>query len=404
MEQFNPFIKQIVAKQDQLTAEENKADFIQTEIKWNDNFDQMAAEKTISGLKTNINGTDQEEEKLRTQRAGLYSNLIDLENHKCPFWKVQIFFSSEQRSLRKKIKGIKKEVNSNQVNIKKCQDCRSEYLESIKAEDGRIFRFISFNKVEQEKELLSFQKLIATTEKDLLFLKHESKKLIEKLRPLLDELKQIEHKIAKLEMQIDKAKDFDSALSNASSKKEKAIIHGYCEDELGFSGPRQAVSSFDKQKQSVLRTKNKLEKRITDMSNRHIKPIRRLVFDGNNLCYCGQSFIGFTALRKLVNEASKKKPSMIIFDSGIRGLTQSSNQQIRKEFGSNIDIHIVSNKQAADETILKYSEDIEGAYVVTNDRFSDYPESKIVTENRMIRHEILLNMAFVHDLDISVKY
>ena len=291
-----------------------------------------------------------------------------------------------------------------ELKLKQNQDRQLKIPIEISAHQDAILKYDNFDAIQQNEQLELELELIAKAKAEISDLKVESKKLTRKLAPELNKLKELEEEIKTLDRKIDTARKFDQDLSDAKNSYDRALIHQECESDLGFSKPRQAISTFEKRKQSLRRNCTKIEKRLENISDRLAKPIRRLIFDGNNLCYCGDKFIGFSALLKFTDEVSRDKLTSIIFDSSIRQMTKSSDSQIRKKFDDRIDIHIVATRQAADETILKFSDNIEGAYVVTNDRFEDYPSSKVKTENRMIRHEILPGKGFIHDLDVSIDY
>jgi hypothetical protein len=291
-----------------------------------------------------------------------------------------------------------------ELKLKQNQDRQLKIPIEISVLQDAILKYDDFDEIQQNQQLELELELIAKAKAEISDLKVESKKLTRKLAPELNKLKELEEEIKTLDRKIDTAREFDQDLSDAENSYDRALIHQECESDLGFSKPRQAISTFEKRKQSLRRNCTKIEKRLENISDRLAKPIRRLIFDGNNLCYCGDKFIGFSALLKFTDEVSRDKLTSIIFDASIRQMTKSSDSQIRKKFGDKIDIHIVATRQAADETILKFSDNIEGAYVVTNDRFEDYPSSKVKTENRMIRHEILPGKGFIHDLDVSIDY
>ena len=231
-----------------------------------------------------------------------------------------------------------------------------------------------------------------------------SGELNKRIKPELEKLKELEKGIESFERKISLAQDYENELSNASNSYERAMAHQDCENELGFSKPRQAVSSFQRKVSSLKRNKTKLEKKINELTRRKLRDIKHLVWDGSNLCYCGDEFIGLSALIPLTENTPKNYKITIIFDASIRRLLKKSDGEIKVLFSDSVDIHIVATKRAADETVLNFCETDKTSFIVTNDRFNDFPGSAAKRDGRMIRHEILQGQAFIHDIDVSVKY
>lgn len=403
-DRFNPFLRQISEKQAALDASALYAEKIKKSLIWYTKFDRIVEKNQISSLKLEKKDLQQYASLLHKE---IQEKLEILESHKASkvsFWRLKTFFTPEQKVLRKKINELKTSSAGLELKLKQNQDRQLKIPIEISAHQDAILKYDDFDEIQQNQQLELELELIAKAKAEISDLKVESKKLTRKLAPELNKLKELEEEIKTLDRKIDTARKFDQDLSDAKNSYDRALIHQECESDLGFSKPRQAISTFEKRKQSLRRNCTKIEKRLENISDRLAKPIRRLIFDGNNLCYCGDKFIGFSALLKFTDEVSRDKLTSIIFDASIRQMTKSSDSQIRKKFGDRIDIHIVATRQAADETILKFSDNIEGAYVVTNDRFEDYPSSKVKTENRMIRHEILPGKGFIHDLDVSIDY
>ena len=91
-------------------------------------------------------------------------------------------------------------------------------------------------------------------------------------------------------------------------------------------------------------------------------------------------------------------------DSGIQGMLKTNEQYIRGVFSKNVSVHIVAPRQPADYTILTYADSFPKSWIISNDRFSDFPDLKIVRENRIFRHEIINGRVLVNSLDIDISY
>ena len=117
-----------------------------------------------------------------------------------------------------------------------------------------------------------------------------------------------------------------------------------------------------------------------------------------------ETFVGINPLKEVTAELQKRFNVILVFDSAIRKMLMSHNAEIVAQFGSNMKVHIVANKQFADETILDLASNNITSYVISNDRFGDFNEKEVVKNNRMIRHEVVNNRVLIHDLDINVGY
>lgn len=136
-------------------------------------------------------------------------------------------------------------------------------------------------------------------------------------------------------------------------------------------------------------------------------PIKKIVIDGSNLCYEQGKFIGAKALAWLTQNLKNKYEVIVVFDSGAflgLGFNQTDPEELEKIFGKGVKIHKVQRERKADETILKYAENEQTYYVISNDRFRDYPQAEVVTNNRIIRHEILGGKIIIHQLDLALSY
>ena len=404
VEKFDPFIKAINSKKLTLTKKKLELDELTKSLDWFKSFNINNAVQELTQLKSSLIETELSITSNKIEIGGHNSKLNDFKKEKSPIWKVHHFFREDQKTIRTKIKNERLMVKILSNKIFKLENDQSNVNDKIKDLQKEINNYSSFEENKSKALIKNLALDIESETSEIEILNGKSKDLNEKLKPELEELSKLLAEITKLDRKIAIASSFEDELSSATTSYERAMAHQRCEQELGFSKPRQATSKYEQEKRTISRKIAKIEDRLKQLSDRYLKAVEKLVFDGNNLCYCGGEYIGLSALRKLVEIAAGKFPILIIFDSGIRGLEQCSDSDIRKAFPKNIELHVVATKEAADETIIKFSDDVSGCYVVTNDRFDDYPNSKVKIDNRMIRHEILPSKAFIHDLDISVVW
>lgn len=164
----------------------------------------------------------------------------------------------------------------------------------------------------------------------------------------------------------------------------------------------------------------KLRERIQRIEELYLRmaEMEYIVIDGNNCCYEGDDFIGLAALRVLVPELLRQGFRVaVIFDGSIcpmlkrkpaevkEDMLKQIPAEVQKELGDGaIIFHIALKRQQADGTILALAKDDPHAFVLSNDRFSEYPESPVVQQGRLIRREIVDGQMLVRELGIQVRF
>ena len=148
----------------------------------------------------------------------------------------------------------------------------------------------------------------------------------------------------------------------------------------------------------------KLHTRVDGLIRFATWDIRHIVIDGNNLCYEGERFLRLSALEALVPILSQKYKITLIFDANIRRKLKLSNKDIEARFPQSVQVHVVASSRAADETVLATAGDDSHTFVLSNDRFVDYPEKMAVKDGRLLRHEIVNHVVYIHELQMDVGF
>jgi len=225
-----------------------------------------------------------------------------------------------------------------------------------------------------------------------------------KLKPITDELSRIDLELKKTNSIIVIAQNYNTKLDNAFNARERAIIHQECERYLGDGQPNIIIRRNSGLIKMHQRDLEKLLVRAKKISDKAIRKIDTIVIDGNNMAYENSKFIGIKAILSSTQILEKDYKVIVIFDSEIRSMLKKSSRSISEEFGDSIKIHIVASKQKADETILDLVSGKLNSYVVSNDRFSDYFDKEAIQSKRILRHEIIDNSIFIHDLDLKTTF
>jgi hypothetical protein len=194
-------------------------------------------------------------------------------------------------------------------------------------------------------------------------------------------------------------------MSRAANGYERAKIHELSKQSLGDPSPRKVKAAKERELDGIDRNIKKLQMRLEAIAEKSSRVIRRLVIDGNNLCYLHspRKFLGLSALRPLANALVEKYEVMVVFDASIREQLRKNDRQIAECFSNRVRVHIVATDQKADESLLKIASETDD-WVVSGDRFGDYPEMPAVKNKRLIRHEILEGKVLLNDLGIAITY
>lgn len=220
--------------------------------------------------------------------------------------------------------------------------------------------------------------------------------------PRADYISLIE-RLQRLHKNVAEASDFNDRLDRASNGYEKAMIHRECEQRFDIGSPSRVISNLQRDIRPIERDLEKLRARLEDIARKAMRMIEKLVFDGNNLCYQARDFCGLGPLKAAVQRLAGRYQILIVFDASIRGKLRMNDSEIAQLFGDAAAVHVVATKQKADETVLDLAAN-EHAYVVSNDRFGDFPEKPPVRERRLLRHEIVDGRVLIHDLGVNERF
>lgn len=295
-----------------------------------------------------------------------------------------MFRSADFKLLRKSkfnknndIKKIRKKIFEME-NIKKVAEYR-ENIFDLKAKIGNLER----SKIDTRSKLLEIELCVGAH---------------------INERSMLKSQISLLETEIRRAEQIDRNLSNASNSYERALLHKECNELFDNGKPLTVIINREKEILSIKRNITKLEKRIDNEMERSLRKINHLIIDGNNMCYERNNFISFKAISALLADLPKKMKKTIIFDSSIRKLMKTNDQDISNYFKGAAETYIVPTKTSADEYILKLSEKEMNTYIVSNDRYSDFHDYKSVKNGKIIRFMVTNGNIIINDLSISASF
>ena len=400
----NPINQQINGLRKSLIEQENRQKDAELELNWYTTFHFTRESDELKKVQGSIVQNRIELDRTKRDLSILVNELRVSSENLVPIWKITSYFSPEQKSQRKSNRRIKEGIGILKIRLEQGKTKGVDLKASEAAFENQIQKYREFD-IEHWNQIYEDSKNShAQIRVDLENRKIAANELDQIIQDTEKQINENQSELENIEVEIKKIKRLDRNLSNAKNAYERAMIHKECERMFGVGQPSRAINKFEKHKDSIERTINKITHRLSQQIERYSRNINHLIFDGNNFCYCGEKFIGLTALNMVLRELQQYKRVSVIFDAGIRGLCRSDNQTIKKKLPNWLEVHIVATKQKADETILGFASDNQHAFIITNDRFSDFKSENAVKQKRLIRHEILTDNVFIHDLNIKLTY
>lgn len=399
----NPFASELAELQAGFDRASEKIRDLSSQLNWFQRFDPDAAHGSLKATEraifTAYNQLETAKQKVNAQQL----KVGQLKECSSPGFDPRYWFSSERAIAQRQLPVARQDMATLQ---RECDELkvRIQTNEQLaKKVQGDISRSRSFDELLAQATLRSLQAELERLEPQLFSLRNRKVDLDSKLEVLLRSLTEREMKRKQLAHELSCAQQYEENLTNAQTPKERAVLHGECEREFGNSKPMMVVRARRGALQPVEADIQKLTERINHIIKCSVRDVRTLVIDGNNLCYQQNEFIGFSALKSLVPQLALKYEVQLIFDSGIRGKLRMKDSEIRGCFPQAL-VHVVASKIKADETILDAAGGDKHFFVISNDRFADFPEKNVVLQGRILRHEIFDDSVRIHDLSISAAF
>ncbi|WP_430292949.1 NYN domain-containing protein [Pseudomonas sp. B1-22] len=347
---------------------------------------------------------------LQTEEIGLLIDLKDLDqakaDHEAAKTQAQAGFDprywfSSQRAVAKQV-------------LAACATKLSRISSKVDARKGRIHNLtesasvLDFNISQHlSTDILLLQARLNTNGIELNVLEEQLGPLRAKEAEINDligaqvsSLRELEARRSNLLSVIRTAEGFESALARAANSYERMEIHRKCETALGNGKPGVVISQSKGELRGVEANIEKLKRAIELAVSRASAEIKALVLDGNNLCNTQDGeFIGLRGLLAVVPLMLKKFRVTLIFDPGIRTKLKTTAAQLQALFPG-AEVHVMKSKVAADETILNAAQFDTLTYIVSRDRFKDFPHLNAVKQQRVVGFTVLNNTISIESLNI----
>lgn len=427
---YNPLDRQLEAvsgARERLQAERAS---LQKDLAWHKKFNRSTAVASLKPLEAAVRRIMEDCTPVTAKLAAQKLLTNELESKARAGWNLFYWLSSEHtrangrlKEHRELVAGLEKEDKrlSRQLATAKKQFTEAkrtiakfDKFDSDSVQEGLANLDAEFSLREIEREELAVRK--AVLDRHLEAPVEEMQRLRAEMNTLRSRREFLEEDRSRLDQRLREVERLDERLTGAPNSYERRLLHEECERRFGSSRPRDVmretrglIQHSGRESQQVTthlasldRNTKKLEARIKKIADRGSRVVRSLIIDGSNLCYQQQSFIGLTVLKPLCRTLVKTMNVTVIFDASVRRALEGDDVDLAKDLPG-ATVHVVASRTSADETILDAAKD-EYIFVLSNDRFAEYPDKAAVRNDRLIRHEILNGHAMVHDLAIDLPF
>lgn len=371
---------------------------------WYKNFDSSAAATTIGNAKSSTGKFIEEIGQLEPKILIQASEVTRIREKASPGWNPKYWFSAERASVKADLSNKIAELSQLQNRLDWLQTQTKIQRDTVARVDGQLKKYNKHDPLEFDAKISTLNLEIDALTRRLQEVSRQRGDLDVQLRAPLTELEKFTSQRISVAADISRAQSMDDEMSRAANGYERALVHERSKQTLGDPSPRKVKVSKERELESIDRNIKKLQTRLEAIAEKSSRVIRRLVIDGNNMCYDNTSkFLGLRALRPVANALADKYEVLVVFDASIREQLRKGDDQIVNCFTNRVRVHIVATGQKADETLLKIASGPDD-WVISGDRFKEYPEMPAVKDKRLIRHEILEGKVLVNDLEVDLCY
>lgn len=314
------------------------------------------------------------------------------------------WFSAERRENKRRLKHHRTEERQLQLDLDANTKRMQGELKLSASLDAECDRYRQFERLRESASLKADVAKLADLRHRLEQEQARKDQIDAKLAEPLSKLAEYRERDRILSDEIDQAVKLEASLDRATNRYERHRIHEQCNSLFGDGSPGKIMRQRRNEVEAVRRSIEKLETRLGNICRASARVVKTVVVDGNNLCYENhKEVIGLGAIEAAVKRLAVDYTVVIVFDAQICAVLRMNHQAINARFKRVAKVHIVSSKRGADETILDAATD-KDAYVISNDKFRDFPDKPAVREARVATHSIVNRKIMIHDFDINEQF
>jgi Zc3h12a-like Ribonuclease NYN domain len=401
--EYNPLTAQVRSRREDLDALRKTVSELTLQLGWYDAFDPTAAASLAAVEEANIASLAIQLAELEKTLANTKRRVEGIRSTARLGWNPQHWFSETRSTAKSELALCLADIEKSQADKRLYADEQARALASLTGARETLERYSKFDRDDAMDNLPGLETEIRCRGAELDGLKAREKALDEELEDPRNVLVDIRSQVEGLRSDLEKAERFERKLGKADNSYERMLIHRECEHTFGTGSPSKVIGKVQGKIAGKERSVEKLELRLREIARRGALNVQALVIDGSNLCYEGDKLIGLFALRALCAQLADNFEVTVVFDASIREkLGTPSDDRLQSQL-LGVKVHVVASRTGADETILDAAQD-PTTFVVSNDRFADFPDKPAVRDDRLIRHEIINDRILVHDLSIDVEF
>lgn len=401
---MNPFAQQLETLDSERRQADTDLERWQSQLTWFKAFDFDQSDQELKRLRRLETAAQVKLEQARQALAAAEASVQKLGPAAGLGFDPRYWFSSERAVAKRRLESAKHELAARRTKAKDAWVELSGAEETCRKLDAEIANARKFDPLLAQAAIPALQARLQHIEHQSSGLRRRRDDLDAVLREPLAALRVEERRHATLAATIRSAESFERELNGAANSFERRQIHERCEHELGDGRPANVLRKSQGEIRSVDDHVRKLRARIERLTRIARQDIRHVVIDGNNLCYEGRQFVGLAPLEALVPALAQTYEVTLIFDASIRRRLALGDAEMASRFPPSVTVHVVASRNQADETVLAVADADPCAFVLSNDRFVDYPEKLAVKQQRILRHEIVSHTVHVHDLHLATMF
>lgn len=401
--EYNTLASQVRTRREALDERRKTASDLRLQLDWHDALDPTATASRARAEEATITNLTIQLAELETALANAKGRVGSIRPATRRGWNPQYWFSETRSTAKSELAHYLALIEKIESDRLRCAGERAHSLKNLTGARESLDRYSKFDRDVVEGNLTCVEAEIGVSGAELCKWEAREKALDKELEAPMRELSDLRSRLEGLKSDLGKANRFERQLNEANNGYEKSQIHRECEVNFGTGSPGRVIGKTQREIASTARSIKKLERRLQEIGRSGALNIQALVIDGSNLCYEADRLIGLFALRALCSRLAENIEVTVVFDASIREkLGMTSNDNLRSQLPG-VKVYVDASETGADETILDAAQD-PTTFVVSNDRFVDFPEKPAVRDARLIRHQIINGHIRVRDLSIDVEF
>lgn len=401
--EFNSLTPQVQSRRDDLTKLRETASEYSKQLAWYDAFDPVAAGSAAAADEALAADCEVQLAELGKDLARAKEQVETIRPATLLGWRPQHWFSEGRKTAKLELARYQAAVAKMVDDKRGCSDELARAVSRLSDARESLDRYSKFDRSAVRDALAALEVEIGRRDTELAEWRVREEVLEKELEVPMRQLLDLRRKRDGLTRDLQEVRRLESGLGEARNSYERRQIHDKCEREFGSSSPRAVIRKIENAIPSLQRNVEKLERRLEQLGRRAALDVQEIIVDGSNLCYEGDKFIGLVALRALSQRLVADYEVTVVFDRSITQRLRLRNSDAVRAQLPGVKVHIVTTQLGADETILDAAQD-PNAYVLSNDRFAEFPDKSAVSNARLMQHEIINGRILVQDLSIDLEF